>query len=74
MSLDKRRWNEPHRLVLLAIAIAIVLFAAYNMRWDWLPRYSGKLVSGVGTTLWLLFLTSVLGFLLAVPLGLAQAA
>jgi len=74
MSPDKRRWNEPHRLVLMAIAVGIVLFAAYNMRWDWLPRYSGRLVEGVGTTLWLLFLTSVLGFLLAVPLGLAQVA
>lgn len=74
MGPETRRWNEPHRLVLLAIGIGIIVFAALNMRWDWLPRYSGRLVEGVGTTLWLLFLTSVLGFLLAVPLGLAQAA
>ena len=74
MDPDARRWNEPHRLVLLAIAIGIVVLAAATMRWDWLPRYSGRLVSGVGTTLWLLFLTSALGFLMAVPLGLAQAA
>jgi polar amino acid transport system permease protein len=74
MGPETRSWREPHRLVLLAIGIGIIIFAAVNMRWDWLPRYSGRLVEGVGTTLWLLFLTSVLGFLLAVPLGLAQAA
>ena len=74
MGPELRSWKEPHRLVLIAIGIGIIVFAAVNMRWDWLPRYSGRLLTGVGTTLWLLFLTSALGFLLAVPLGLAQAA
>ena len=74
MGPELRSWKEPHRLVLIAIGIGIILLAAVTMRWDWLPRYSWRLVEGVGTTLWLLFLTSVMGFMLAVPLGLAQAA
>ncbi|MGI9505583.1 MAG: ABC transporter permease [Geminicoccaceae bacterium] len=59
---------------MLAIAFGIIAWAAVSMRWDWLPDYGPKLVDGVLTTLWLLLLTGVLGFLLAVPIGLAQAA
>jgi len=71
---SEERWLQPHRLVMLAIALGIIVWAAVSMRWDWLPDYGPKLVDGVLTTLWLLLLTGVLGFLLAVPIGLAQAA
>ena len=67
-------WLKPHRIALLAIAAALILYAALSMRWDWLPRYGPKLAQGLWTTLWLLLLSAALGFLLAVPLGLAQAA
>ncbi|MEM9626131.1 MAG: ABC transporter permease [Pseudomonadota bacterium] len=65
---------QPHRVVMLAIGAAIIAWAAIAMRWDWLPEYGPKLFDGVLTTLWLLVVTCALGFLFAVPIGLAQAA
>jgi polar amino acid transport system permease protein len=65
-------WQKPHRVVLILIAVAIIVTAATTMRWGWLPNYSGRIAWGVGVTLTLLVVTSVLGFLMAVPLGLAQ--
>ncbi|MCA0275815.1 MAG: ABC transporter permease subunit [Proteobacteria bacterium] len=67
-------WLQPHRIVLIAIAAALVLCAALFMRWEWLPNYLGMAAAGVWRTLWILVVTVVLGFMLAVPLGLAQAA
>ena len=69
---ESRGWLEPHRIALVAAGIAIVAWAALTMRWDWLPDYTDKLIAGAGTTLWLLVLTSAIGFLLAVPIGLVQ--
>jgi polar amino acid transport system permease protein len=65
-------WLQPHRIVLTAIALAIVVCAAVFMRWDWLPNYAGLAVQGIWRTIWLLVVSVVLGFLLAVPLGLVQ--
>jgi polar amino acid transport system permease protein len=65
---------QPHRLVLIALAAALVLWCAVTLRWDWLPTYAPLLVEGLWTTIWLLVVTTILGFTLAVPLGLAQAA
>jgi len=65
---------QPHRIVLMVIAALIVFSVVWFMRWDWLPKYSGRLVHGVGVTLMMLASTSILGFLLAVPIGLAQVA
>lgn len=44
------------------------------MRWNWLPEYALDLAQGVLLTLELMGLSLVLGFALALPLGLAQAA
>ncbi len=63
---------EPHRLALMAVAGVLVFCAAWFMRWDWLPTYAGALVSGVGVTLLMLVSTALLGFVLAVPIGLVQ--
>ena len=68
------RWMQPHRLIMLAICVLVIGWAAVAMRWDWLPNYGPKLVDGVLTTIWLLIVTATLGFLFAVPIGLAQAA
>jgi polar amino acid transport system permease protein len=68
------RWLKPHRIVLLALVGLMVLAIAFNMRWDWVPEYAGRIVQGIGVTIVLLVVTSVLGFCLAVPLGLAQVA
>lgn len=67
-------WLQPHRIVLIAIAAALVLSAAIFMRWDWLPKYYDLALLGIWRTIWILAVTVTLGFMLAVPLGLAQAA
>jgi polar amino acid transport system permease protein len=67
-------WLQPHRILLMAIAAALVLCAAAFMRWDWLPNYYGLALQGIWRTIWILVVTCVLGMLLAIPLGLAQAA
>lgn len=67
-------WLKPHRIMLIGIAVMIVLAAAFFMRWDWLPRFLPLAAQGLWRTIWILALTCALGFTLAVPLGLAQAA
>lgn len=68
-----RGWLQPHRIVLIAIALTLIAAAAIYGRWDWLPAYLPRLGHGILVTLALLFSSAVLGFLLAVPIGLAQA-
>jgi polar amino acid transport system permease protein len=69
-----RGWVKPHRIMLLAVALGLVLWAALSLRWDWIPRYWLLGVEGIWRTLWLMALSVLIGFTLAVPLGLAQAA
>ena len=71
-----RDWLQPHRVVLIGLAVALVLACAWFLRWDWLaePKYQLLIVLGIWRTLWILVVTMVIGMLLAVPLGLAQAA
>jgi polar amino acid transport system permease protein len=70
----------PHlplrRVVLGAIGICIFAYCALALNWSWLenPRYQNMIVQGIWTTLWLLVVTMGLGFLLAIPIGFAQAA
>lgn len=68
-----RQWLLPHRVVMLALLAALVLWCALTLRWDWLPKYAPLALAGIWRTIWILAVTVVLGFLLAVPLGLAQA-
>lgn len=63
---------KPHRIVLLLLAAALVFSIAWFMRWDWLPGYLPRLGQGILVTLAMLVSTSILGFLIAVPLGLVQ--
>jgi polar amino acid transport system permease protein len=42
------------------------------MVWDWLPKYAPLLLHGLWLTLLLLVISIVVGFLLAIPLGLVQ--
>lgn len=65
-------WLKPHRVVLIAIAVALVAAAVAGGRWDWLPRYLPRLGQGLAVTLAMLLGSAALGFLLALPLGLAQ--
>lgn len=66
----------PRRIVMAAIAVLIVGWCAVSLNWSWLadPKYQGLLLQGIWNTIWILAVTMVLGLLLAVPLGLAQAA
>lgn len=65
---------QPHRLVMLALAVGLVVWCAVGLRWDWLPKYGPLMIEGMWRTVWILVVTTVFGFLLSVPLGLAQAA
>ncbi len=65
-------WLKPHRIVLLLIAAGLIALVATSMRWYWLPNYYGALLAGIWKTLLILVVTSFLGFLFAVPLGLVQ--
>lgn len=66
-------WLQPHRLLLMAIAAALVVCAAVFMRWDWLPRYYGMGLRGIWNTIWIMLVSGALGFALAIPTGLVQA-
>lgn len=68
----RESWLKPHRLVLILIVVALVAAAIIFGRWDWLPRYLPRLWSGLLVTLAMLFGSALLGFVLAVPLGLVQ--
>jgi len=70
----RSEWLQPHRIVLIIIAAAIVLASILFMRWDWLPAYLPLALQGIWRTIWLLAVTSVLGISLAIPIGFAQAA
>ncbi len=67
---------RPHRLVLLAIAVFVVIWSAVSLNWSWLPEYwnSGMIAQGLWTTIWLLAVSWAVGLFLAIWLGLAQAA
>ncbi len=63
----------PHRIVMILLTLALVAWCAYSMRWDWIPKYADLALEGLWRTIWILIVTTILGFLLAIPLGLAQA-
>jgi polar amino acid transport system permease protein len=69
-----RGWLQPHRIALIAIAAGLVLLAALTMRWDWLPNTGTSRCKASGARSGSSSSPAVLGFLLAMPLGLAQAA
>lgn len=69
-----RAWLKPHRVAMIAVAVGLVALAATTMRWDWIERYWPLALQGLWRTIWILAVTCALGFLLAIPLGLAQAA
>lgn len=63
---------QPHRIVLMLVFAGIILTMALTMRWDWLSAWLPRLGSGILVTLAMLFASAILGFLIAVPLGLVQ--
>ena len=63
----------PHRVFLMAVFASLFIWAGISLNWEGLPDYAPLILKGIWTTLWLLTVTTVIGFLLAIPLGLAQA-
>ena len=58
-------WLQPHRIVLITIAVAIVLACAFLLRWDWVPKYMPLALQGIWRTIWLLAVSTALGLALA---------
>jgi polar amino acid transport system permease protein len=74
---DRIRTYMPlRRWVLAAIGIGIIAYCAVALNWSWLqtPKYQGMILEGVWNTIWILVVTMVLGFILAIPIGFVQAA
>jgi polar amino acid transport system permease protein len=69
-----RAMMAPHRIAMMAVALAIIIACAVFLRWDWLPEYLPLAAQGIWRTIWILVVTVTLGMALAIPLGLAQAA
>ena len=68
-----RAFWQPHRIIMALIVLAIVIWSATTLRWDWLPKYLPLAAEGIWRTIWILLASLVLGMMLAIPLGLAQA-
>lgn len=64
---------QPHRIVMMLVFAALVIWCAFSLRWDWIPQYAPLALEGLWATIWILAVSTFLGFMLAVPLGLAQA-
>ena len=64
---------KPRRIVMIGLALAVVVLCAIKLNWTWLPDYLDKIPLAIWRTIWLTVVTMILGMLLAIPLGLAQA-
>jgi polar amino acid transport system permease protein len=58
--------------ILCALVLLIAYWLAFASRWDWIFSYLPLLLKGLWLTILLLVLSGVLGFILAVPIGLVQ--
>lgn len=67
-----RAFFLPHRIVMLALALTGSVAMVLTMDWSWLPQFMPRLWGGLLMTLYMLFGSVILGFLMAVPLGLVQ--
>nr|WP_320143627.1 ABC transporter permease subunit [uncultured Cohaesibacter sp.] len=70
--MDRNSFIQPHRVVMVISALALVIAASFNMDWSWIPRYAPDILDAIGVTATLLVSSIVAGFLLAVPVGLVQ--
>lgn len=61
-----------HRWLLAVLFMLLIAWMATTLRWDWLETYWLRILNGVGVSMAMLFSTALLGFLLAIPLGLLQ--
>lgn len=59
-------------VIYVIVAVGVGIPAAFYMKWDWLPDYGPMFLAGIWRTILLLVSSCVLGFLLAIPIGLVQ--
>lgn len=71
-----RDFLNLRRAIMIGIAIGLVAWCAYALQWDWLanPKYQSMMLRGLWQTIWMLVVTMVVGFALAIPIGFVQAA
>jgi polar amino acid transport system permease protein len=71
-----RDFLNLRRVIMIGVAAALVTWCVYFLRWDWLanPKYQSMIVRGLWQTIWMLVVTMVIGFALAIPIGFVQAA
>ena len=41
-----RALMQPHRIVMLALLLAVVIWCAVALRWDWIPEYAPLALEG----------------------------
>ena len=45
--IELRSLMQPHRIVMMLVFAVIVIWCAYALRWDWLPKYARLAVQGI---------------------------
>jgi len=45
-----RDWLKPHRIVMIALFVALVVWCAFTLRWDWIPKYTPLALQGIWRT------------------------
>jgi polar amino acid transport system permease protein len=70
-----RPYMPLRRVVLALIGAALVAYCVLALNWSWLqtPKYQAMIGQGIWNTIWILVVTMGLGFILAIPIGFAQA-
>ncbi|MDQ2067747.1 ABC transporter permease subunit [Xinfangfangia sp. CPCC 101601] len=67
-----RKVMPVYRMIYIAIGLATLYLIVTGLSWDWLPKYLPKLWTGFQISLAIWAASVIFGFLIALPLGLAQ--
>lgn len=68
----EHRFWQPHRIVMLGLFALVVGLIVLRLDWSWLPKYGPDIANALWMTVTLLASSVIVGFLLAVPIGLVQ--
>ena len=71
-SLMRWDWQRFLRYGVWTVLALVILWAIMKLRWDWLPEFLPALGGGLLITVFILVFSVVVGFLMAVPIGLVQ--